>query len=350
MNGLYGKAVRAALRRAFYLRAGLAAAFILAALAAVVWGACTPPDAEESAALCALTAACLSGAYITAQKRLIPLRRAMSLAEELAGSVGEEHRGTSLGYKEGFGYKDSVQMRRLLLDDGTAVRRERVVLELDVPAFLSAGAPAVGAELAVRIHRNVVTAWDAPAPGVSWRGVPGRRLSALVLALLCAAAAVGWWMFYDLPRREPESGRLDIAVCTVRGLELPAGELADELGQYGIGSVHVGEAQTGEPAETAEFLATWAAFEADILLLDADVFASVFRNEAAPLPAGLAASLGTEPAAYDEAGRATALALPGEEDVVLAVNALSDRAGTPAAEAALRAIWNCFLAPAGTEN
>lgn len=319
---------------------------VLLAGAPAVWALFEAPGPAAACAGCALTLLGAAAAYVLVQKRLMPAFLAIRLIKSLPDGRAETREGRFLGYKPGYSLVDGVLMRRLLLDDGTMVRKEKVILELDQPACLEPIAAQAGSPLRVRIRRNVLLEAEAPSPGLSWKKVPGRRVSPWVLILLATASGVFWWTLYDSSMRPADEAQLDIACCVFEDVAIPAEELAGELAGFGIESVNVGNAPTEEPSETAEFLATWAAFEADLLVLDAEVFEAVFRSEAAPLGPELLAELGTEPAVYDEHGAPTAVFLPGGGNVVLAVNALSDLAGSPAADAALLALYKL----AGSEN
>lgn len=340
VNTLYGADTKRRLRGRLIWSAVQCGLCVLMAAAPAVWALFDAPDEAEACAGCVLTLLCAAAAYITLQKRLMPALLTIKLINSFLEERATPREGRFLGYKPGYSLVDGVLMRRLLLDDGTMVRKEKVILELDQPACLEPLAADVGNILRVRIQRNILLAADVPAPDVSWKKVPGRRVSLWVMTVLAAAVCVLWWTLYDSGRRPSDEARLDIACCVLEDVDLPTEELAEELAGFGIESVNVGSAPTDEPSETAEFLATWAVYEADILVLDADVFEAVFRSEAATLSPELLSALGTQAAAYDETGAPTAVYLPGRENVVLAVNALSDRAGTPAADAALLALYD----------
>lgn len=346
MNTFYTPDTMRRLRVRLRWSAALCCLCVLLAGAPAVWALFEAPGLAAACAGCALTLLGAAAAYVLLQKRLMPALLAIRLIKSLPDGRAETREGRFLGYKPGYSLVDGVLMRRLLLDDGTMVRMEKVILELDQPACLEPLAAQAGSTLRVRIRRNVLLAADAPSPGLSWRKVPGRRVSPWVLLVLAAASCVLWWTLYESGRRPADEAQLDIACCVFEDVALPAEELAAELAGFGIESVNIGSAPTEEPSETAEFLATWAVYEADLLVLDAEVFEAVFRSEAAPLGPELLAKLGTQPAAYDEDGAPTAVSLPGSGNVVLAVNALSDLAGSPAAEAVLLALYKL----AGAEN
>lgn len=350
MNTLYSPDTLRRLRARLRASAALCVLCALAAAAPAVPALFARPGPAAAGAGCALTLLGAAAAYVLLQKRLMPALLTLRLINSLSDERASEREGRFLGYKPGFSLVDGVLMRRLLLDDGTTVRKEKVILELDQPACLEPLAAEEGSLLRVRIQRNVLLAAEAPSPGLSRKGAPGRRVSPWVLLVLAAASIVLWWSLCEAGRGPAEEAQLDIALCVLEDLQLPADELAEELAGCGIERVNVGSAPTQEPSETAEFLATWAVYEADLLVLDAGVFEAVFRNEAAPLSAQLLAQLGMEPAAYDESGAPTAVFLPGSGSVVLAVNALSDRAGTPAADAALLALCRLAEQETGGEN
>lgn len=346
MNTLYTPETMRRLSARLRWSAALCCLCVLLAGVPAVWALFEAPGPAAACAGGACTLLGAAAAYVLLQKRLMPAFLAIRLIKSLPEGQAETREGRFLGYKPGYSLVDGVLMRRLLLDDGTMVRKEKVILELDQPACLEPIAAQAGSTLRVRIRRNVLLEAEAASPGLSWKKVPGRRVSPWVLILLAAASGVLWWTLYDSGRRPADEAQLDIACCVFEDVAIPAEELAAELAGFGIESVNIGSAPTEEPSETAEFLATWAAFEADLLVLDAEVFEAVFRSEAAPLGPELLSELGTEPAAYDENGAPTAVSLPGGGNVVLAVNALSDLAGSPAADAALLALYKL----AGSEN
>lgn len=346
MNTLYTPETVRGLSARLRWSAALCCLCVLLAGAPAVLALFEAPGPAAACAGCALTLLSAAAAYVLLQKRLMPALLAIRLINSLPDGRAETREGRFLGYKPGYSLVDGVLMRRLLLDDGTMVRKEKVILELDQPACLEPIAAQAGSTLRVRIRRNVLLEAEAPSPRLSWKKVPGRRVSPWALILLATASCVLWWTLYDSSMRPADEAQLNIACCVFEDVAIPAEELAGELAGFGIESVNVGNAPTEEPSETAEFLATWAAFEADLLVLDAEVFEAVFRSEAALLGPELLAELGTEPAVYDEHGAPTAVFLPGGGNVVLAVNALSDLAGSPAADAALLALYKL----AGSEN
>ena len=224
--------------------------------------------------------------YWLVQKHYLPLARAVKLLQWERGFAGEEQTGTFLGYAETLGYHSGVLMRRMKLDCGMRFRNESLITEVEIPACIGQLPLTVGTEITVCTSHNVVTGYSAQCavadPRVDIKRA-GYHVSGAVCALAVLISGVFWYCLYGKTLEVPREEQINVAVCTVARGNFGPDAAGDEMQQYGIRQVGFSYLESSDVEQAAQYLATYAVMDADIILMSAFLFEEALYSDGYPL-------------------------------------------------------------------
>ena len=230
-----------------------------------------------------LTAAAASGTYCGLMTRTLPYVRVKKLYSFLSGQKTRITEGIFLGESPSKHTRANILMSALRVDAGERVRGEPVTSEVSLPAVFFAKIPE-GSRVRFETGEGAVTGIEPDCElSVSLkRGAyaAGRLVPALILIGSAALWLTGWLASEKLSA--PPA--FDAAVCTLAYHEETEAFLTAALENEGIRLSFA--YSTSIDSETLyQYLATYGAFEADLILLPLSAYESTFSYETPPLSA-----------------------------------------------------------------
>ncbi len=251
------------------------------------------------------------------QRRFLPLYRAHRLLTRLAGQERTVVSGVFRGFKEAKDLKQGVLMRKLRLDAGDRVKKEYFEREIQLPAVFSSLSLREGEPLELELAENVLMASGTPIHAKCDAAGGAYRIPPLLCAAVLLLSAALWGSLYSQGVLQTQGDLLHVAVCSIAHHQETDDRIMSAVAADGGPALEISYSSTLDGEQTASFLATFGAFEADILFLNQPHFESVFYREGCPLDTlSIEQALGFTPRyVTDDAGRATAVILyqPGDE-------------------------------------
>lgn len=280
MTPVYTPEVQAQVRAKMRGGVLLAAAPLLLALG-IAAAAILARDLTWQLSLFAAVCAAASGiaAYSIFQRQILPLYRADRLMGELARQGPEPLSGTFSGVREAKALQGGLLMRKLCIDAGGQVRGEAVNREINLPAVFSFAPLPQGTRLEVEAVKNVLTASEPPIRVTCAPSQGAYRVSPLVCALIILLCGVGAGGVYSAKQAAAAEDALQISVCTPAHHDESQRAIEAALEENGLSTAVFHYTDTIDRETVALYLATHGAYEADILLLNGEHYASVFDCE-----------------------------------------------------------------------
>ena len=256
---------------------------LTAALLIAVLLLCLPFSLLTTAAALVITAAALTVSYIALQKKLKPFWNVRKYYETLPQDAVRSIRGELKEIREDLIQYDRVMMQTIRLNAGEKIKEENIDTELLIPAVFELREPA-GKEICCEAAGTRLTGIEAKEmPKVSLTH-GGYAVSGLVIFLMILSAAAAWLSLYRFVSMKQETAVCKVAVCTPAYHEESEKVLKEKAAEEGI-DLRFSYSTTMDAETMYQYLATYASFEADLVLLPKAQYEQVFDDETPVLEA-----------------------------------------------------------------
>lgn len=220
--------------------------------------------------------------YIMLQRHILPCYRILKLGCLVSTQKHKTISGSYIGYDSSHDCINNVFFKRMLLDTGASIRDESISSVFLVPAYIEGPEYAPGTQVTVCTVSNVMVSCTSPRTGWSpefkFTRIRNRSSAALISSVFLSGLLL-WASLYAVSNRMSPHAELNFAICAETYAKLDIEEIETVLANHGIDAVNLSYSNTSNGEAAAQYLATYGALEADILLLDAWSFGGAFANE-----------------------------------------------------------------------
>lgn len=293
LEPLYSQRIFSLLKRSCYIWVGLfLLSLLLCAGAIAVLLSQQEYNFINAVSAGLLTALPFALGYVLLQRQILPAHRVRKILTEQENKPKELKEGRFLGYRDGLSFYKGVLMQVLRLDTGLRVHRDSIPIEVYLPACFERLTFKEGSSVSFQTYDNLLTSCSPLPAAVTLKpGKASYSISWLSCILIVIVAELFWGtLFASLSRLKAEPV-LQVAVCSLSHSDTIMTDLSSVDGPNGKVGIAFSYTDTPDPEQTAAYLSTFGVWEADILLLDAYYFESVFGEDGAAMTASNSADL-----------------------------------------------------------
>ena len=261
-----------------------AAALLIAALLL-----CFRLSLPVTAAVVFISAAALTASYIALQKKLKPFWHVKNYYLTLPQDVVRSVRGELKEIRKDLVQYDNVMMQMIRLDAGEKIKEDHIDTELLIPSIFELQAPGIK-EVSCEAAGNRLTGIEAEEMPKICLSRGGYAVSGLMIFLIILGSAAAWFSLYRYVSMKQETSVCKVAVCTPAYHEESETKLREKASEAGI-DLQFSYSTTMDTETMYQYLATYASFEADLVLLPKAQYEKVFDYETPSLegvPQGVA--------------------------------------------------------------
>ncbi len=233
--------------------------------------------------------------YALRQKYILPAFRTTRVLQELNDNPPKIKEGRFIQYRDGhFTYK-GILMHAIRLDTGLMVRREPVPEEVYLPACIEKLPFKEGTLISFETRERIMTSCSPlPEPVSIASPNAGYQILGSIYLFILIVAALIWGAFYSFHTRLAAEPVLQVAVSSLYHSENVMPDLTYEFSASDSVGLAFSYSNSSNPEQTAAYLSTFGIWEADIVLLEADLFEGIFDGDAEVLSPAICDELSNE--------------------------------------------------------